>query len=87
MINSFLLGVIATESFTAALFFLKFWSDTRDLLFLSFAAFFIIEGVNRAVLLFLVHPNEGSPGIYLARLFGLLLILAAILNKNYGKSS
>jgi hypothetical protein len=31
---------------------------------------------------FYAHPGEGSPGIYLARLLGMLLILSAILKKN-----
>ena len=85
MISGFLLGIIAASSFTAGVFFLKFWRQTRDSLFLGFAAFFIIEGFNRCALLFVLHPNEGSPGIYLLRLFALLLLLTAILKKNYGK--
>ncbi len=87
MINAFLLGVIATECLAAALFFVKFWRDTRDLLFMAFAFFFVLEAGNRITLLFFAHPNEGSPGIYIVRLIGLLIILAAILDKNYGKSS
>jgi hypothetical protein len=34
--------------------------------------------------MFSVHPNEGSPWIYILRLFALLLILCGILYKNYG---
>jgi hypothetical protein len=45
---------------------------------------FIVEGLNRAAVLFLEKPNEGSPLIYIVRLFAFLLILAAILKKNYG---
>ncbi len=82
MINGFLLGVIATASLTAGLFFLRFWRDTRDSLFLAFAVAFIIEGLNRSALLLLKHPNEGSPWIYLVRLFAFLIILAGIVNKN-----
>lgn len=84
MIKAFLLGVIAAFSFTAGVFFLKFWRDTRDFFFFSFAAFFFVEGVNRVALLFFTRPNEGSPWIYVIRLLALLLILGAILNKNYG---
>ena len=86
MIEAFLLGVIATASVTAGLFFLKFWRDTRDSFFLAFAASFLIEGINRIAMLFLPRPNEGSPWIYLVRLLAFLLILLAILRKNYGKS-
>jgi len=83
-VEAFLLGSIVTASLTAGVFFLKFWRSTRDWLFLSFAAFFLIEGVDRIALLFFSRPNEGSPWIYLIRLFALLLILAAIIRKNYG---
>jgi hypothetical protein len=85
MIEGFLLGVIATSSLAGGLFFLKFWRTTRDGLFLAFAASFIIEGLNRSTLLFLERANEGSSWIYVVRLLSLLLILAAILRKNYGK--
>jgi hypothetical protein len=37
--------------------------------------------------LLLANPGEGSPYIYLVRLFAFLLILAAILRKNYGKAA
>ena len=83
MIEGFLLGVIATASITAGLFFLKFWRDTRDSFFLAFAASFIIEGLNRCGVLLLNKPNEGNPWVYLVRLLSLLLILGAILKKNY----
>ncbi|HEY1261914.1 MAG TPA: DUF5985 family protein [Terriglobales bacterium] len=82
--EGFLLGVVATASAVAGLFFLKFWRQSHDIFFLAFAAFFLIEGMNRVVLVFFDKPNEGSPWIYLVRLFALLLILAAILRKNYG---
>jgi uncharacterized membrane protein HdeD (DUF308 family) len=87
MVQAFLLGVIATTSVTAGVFFLKFWRRTHDSLFLAFAIAFLIEGVNRIGFLFTAHPNEGSPWIYLVRLIAFLIILAAILRKNYGKST
>jgi len=84
MIEGFLLGVIATASLTAGIFFLKFWRKTRDSFFLAFAASFLIEGVNRSAVLLTEKPNEASPWTYLVRLLSLLLILVAILRKNYG---
>lgn len=86
MIEGFLLGVIATSSIVAGVFFLKFWKHTRDSLFLAFAVAFLIEGANRTALLLVAKPNEGSPAIYIVRLFAFLIILAAILKKNYGTS-
>ncbi len=83
MIDGFLLGVIATAFGTAGVFFLKFWRDTRDWFFLAFAASFLVEGVNRCAYLLVDKPNEGSPWIYFVRLLAFLLILVAILRKNY----
>src|SRR5690242_7973474 len=82
-IEAFLLGVIATSSLTAGVFFLKFWRRTHDSLFLSFSIAFIIEGLNRVATLLTEHPNEGSPWTYVVRLFAFVIILAAILRKNY----
>jgi uncharacterized membrane protein HdeD (DUF308 family) len=84
MIEGFLLGIIVTASLVAAAFFWKFWRQTRDMLFLAFAAAFMIEGINRISFLFIESPNEGRPAIYVVRLIAFLLILAAIVRKNWG---
>jgi uncharacterized membrane protein HdeD (DUF308 family) len=85
MIEGFLLGVIATASIIASIFFLKFWRKTGDSFFLAFAASFFIEGLNRCGVLLLEKPNEGNPWVYVVRLLSFLLILVAILRKNYGR--
>lgn len=82
MIEGFLLGVIVTCCFVAAGFFARFWRTTRDLLFLGFAAAFVLEGLNRIAFLYLDEPNAGSAVIYIVRLASYLIILAAIANKN-----
>ena len=87
MLEAFLLGVIATSSLTAGLFFLKFWRKTHDSLFLAFGLAFVVEGLNRCAILFLAKPNEGNPYIYGVRLFAFLLILGAILRKNSGNAA
>ena len=86
MFNAYLVGVISLASIAAALFFFRFWRDTRDSFFLAFGASFAIEAVNRAMILFLPGTSETSPWLYLMRLLGYLLILSAILRKNYGRS-
>jgi hypothetical protein len=83
VIDGFLLGVIATASVISGLYFLKFWKSTRDSFFLAFGFSFIIEGLNRAALIFFERPNEASAITYLVRLFSFLLILFAIVRKNY----
>jgi hypothetical protein len=85
MIEAFLIGVIVTCSLVASLHFLRFWRRTHDLLFLGFAAAFLIEGLNRVRFLFLVDPREVDSSIYLVRLLAYLLILGAILYKNLAR--
>jgi uncharacterized membrane protein HdeD (DUF308 family) len=86
ILEAFLLGVIATTSIVAGVFFLKFWRKAQDSLFFAFGLAFLIEGINRCAILFLAKPNEGNPYIYGIRLLAFLLILGAILRKNYGKA-
>jgi len=86
VIEGFLLGVIVTSSLAAGVFFLRFWRDTRDSLFLAFGVAFLIEGLNRIAVLFLSNPSEGTPAIYLVRLVAFLIILAGIINKNRQKN-
>jgi hypothetical protein len=85
MLNGFLLGIIVATSLTAGAFFIRFWRQTKDSLFLAFGASFIVEGFNRAMILFVDEPNLGHPLIYLVRLLSYLLILVAIINKNLGR--
>ena len=83
-LDAFLVGVIAMGSLTASMFFLKFYTRTRNSLFFAFALAFGIESVNRAATLGFGASNEASPWTYIIRLFAFLIILAAILKKNYG---
>ena len=82
MINGFLLGVIATCSIVAGIFFFRYWRDTHDSLFLAFALAFTIEGLNRTAMLLRSNPNEGTISIYLVRFLAFSLIIAGIVNKN-----
>lgn len=82
----FLLGAIAMASLTVGLFFLRFWKDTRDRLFLFFAMSFLLEGFNRAVLGLSDNPNEGQPFFYFVRFVSYLLILIAIVTKNWRRT-
>ena len=85
--EGFLEGVIATCSLTAGLFFLRFWRDTHDSLFLAFAVAFVIEGLNRSGRVFFHNPSEASPWVFIVRAFAFLLILAGIVNKNRRSST
>lgn len=80
--NEMLIGAIAAVSLIAALFFMRFWRNTHDRLFLFFALSFAIEAANRVVLVLSGGLREDSPSYYIVRLVAYSLILIAILDKN-----
>ena len=81
-LNAVMLGAIAMASATAALFFLRFWRQTRDTLFLYFALAFGVDAVTRVALALGDISNEHEPLFYMGRLVTVALILVAIVNKN-----
>jgi Family of unknown function (DUF5985) len=85
--NDMLLGAVAMASLVAALFFLRFWRDTRDRFFLLFALAFGLDALNRAILGTIAFPEEQQPFFFLVRLITFGLILAAIIDKNRKISS
>jgi hypothetical protein len=82
MLQSFLQGVATTGSLVAALFFLRFWTRTRDNFFLFFSAAFLIEGLSRVPLVFEHAADETEPLYYLPRLLAFSLIALAVILKN-----
>jgi hypothetical protein len=78
----FILGAIAMASLVASLFFVRYHRQTRDPLFLYFAAAFGLEAVNRTVLAFQATPNEASPYLYILRAFAYSIIVVGIYRKN-----
>ncbi len=79
-------GAILMGYGVAGLFFLRFWRQTRDRLFLVFGIAFFILGLQRLALALTTDPLESRTGLYLVRLFAFLLILGAIVDKNRGGS-
>lgn len=80
--NEMLVGAIATSSFIAGLFFLRFWKSTQDRFFLFFALSFLIEAANRIFLVTCFNLSEESPLYYLIRFITYAFIMLAILEKN-----
>lgn len=78
----FLLGAVAMASLIAAVFFGRFYRQTRDPLFLFFAAAFGLESVNRTLFAFSSVPSEADPALYLLRAFSYSLILVGVYFKN-----
>jgi hypothetical protein len=70
----FLAGASVLASAAIALFFLRFWRDTGDRLFLIFALAFAVFAVNRVLLSALDDESEAQTAVYLARAvtFGLI---------------
>ena len=62
--------------------FLKFWQRTRDGLFLSFAASFLLLAITQGLLSIGGIPTEERSWLYLLRLLAFLLILFALWRKN-----
>lgn len=80
--TDFLAGLLVMGYGVAALFFARFWHETRDRLFLFFAAAFAILAVHRALLAAAPMLHLASTWAYAVRLAAFLLIIAAIVDKN-----
>jgi hypothetical protein len=79
---NFLAGAITMGFVVAGLFFLRFWTRTREGLFLAFAFAFWLLGLAQAILTFSNIPVEERSWIYLLRLAAFLLILLSVWAKN-----
>lgn len=69
----------------AGLFFLKFWRDTKDRLFATFAAAFWMLAIERIILAMIQKENEIYSYVYVIRFFAFILIIGAIIDKNRTK--
>ncbi len=78
----FLWGALAMASGTAALFFLRFWRQSGDRLFLFFCLSFLLLSVSWVVLAILRPGLETGPYVYLVRLFAFCVIIIGVLDKN-----
>lgn len=82
MLKAFLSGAISMACLTIALFFLRFWRQTGDRLFVIFAAAFGLLMVERLMLATVSASHELVPYIYLVRLLAFVLIMGAVVDKN-----
>jgi hypothetical protein len=78
----FFWGISAAAAWVAGLFFLRFWTETRDRLFALFAAAFWVLGLSWTVLAAVPPTDETRHYVYLIRLAAFLLIGLAVLDKN-----
>ena len=80
-------GMLATGYFVIAIFFLRFWRDTRDRLFLFFATAFALLGLQRVASIVAMEWTESSTWLYGIRLLAFLLMLYAIIDKNRARQT
>jgi Family of unknown function (DUF5985) len=81
-VNIFLSGMVTAGFLAAGLFFARFWSHSRDVLFLAFTAAFWLLALNEALIAMALEPHSGQSWFYLLRVAAFLLIAAAIVRKN-----
>jgi hypothetical protein len=80
--EDFIMGAIAMACAIVALFFLRFWRETGDRLFLLFSIAFLLLGITRLGLAVSNLEMEGLTHWYWVRLAAFVLILLAIVDKN-----
>ena len=78
----FLDGAITLGFVGVALFFLKFWRATRDILFAAFSLSAALLGATQLLLSISLDPEQGNAWLYLPRLAAFIVIAVAILIKN-----
>ena len=79
-----LTGAIAMSWVVAGLFFVRFWRETKDRLFLIFAVSFWILALSRLLLVVIPSPEaqDEHTYIYWLRLAAYVVIIVAIIDKN-----
>lgn len=80
----FLGGTLFASYVVVALFFFRFWRESRDRLFAIFAGAFLLLALQRVLLATEVAVVEDQTWYYVIRLLAFLLMLGAILDKNRG---
>ena len=81
-VQSFLSGMVTAGFLVASVFFAKFWSRSRDFLFLAFCGAFCLLALNQALVALMPEPEEERGWVYLLRVAAFLLIAIAIVRKN-----
>ena len=80
--NAFFYGAATLGSLVAGLYFLRFWRDTLDRLFLMFALAFFLLGANYGLLGTIRDATEWRVPVFSLRLLAFSMIIYAIAHKN-----
>jgi hypothetical protein len=87
MMAALISGGIIAGYLVCGLFFLKFWKSSVDRLFLIFAVAFWMLAAQRLLLVWLEPGPNVHLLLYVMRLVAFVLILAAIVDKNWSASA
>jgi hypothetical protein len=79
-------GGIILGNLVVGLFFLRFWVETADRLFLIFAVAFWLLAAQRVSLVIFAGDPDADVYLYLIRLAAFVMIIVAILDKNRAAS-
>ena len=83
MINvPFIQGATAMGCAIAAMFFLRFWQQSRDRLFLRFSTAFLLLALSYTLLATIALADEWRPYIFAVRLLAFVVIIYGIFEKN-----
>jgi hypothetical protein len=82
MFNQYLDGAATISQLVIAMFFLQFWSKTRDRLFLFFSGAFVFLMIERIARAVMVAQTEWAPYVYTLRLLAFIMIITAVVDKN-----
>ncbi|MBS1819801.1 MAG: hypothetical protein JSU08_17840 [Acidobacteria bacterium] len=78
----FIHGAVAMGAALVGVFFLRFWKQAHDRLFLFFALAFFILGADYVMLGLLSYATEWRIPVFTVRLCAFLIILIGIADKN-----
>jgi hypothetical protein len=85
VVNIFLSGMVTAGFLACGLYFARFWSRSRDFLFLAFTLAFWLMALNQALIVLVSEPSDSQSWIYLLRVAAFVLIAIAIVRKNAGR--
>jgi TRAP-type C4-dicarboxylate transport system permease small subunit len=80
--NAFLGGLVTMCFVVVGVFFLKFWTRTRDFLFIAFGIAFWLMAANQGLVALAIVPREEQSWVYLLRVAAFVFIAIAIVRKN-----
>jgi hypothetical protein len=84
LVNTYLSGMVTAGLVAAGVYFVRFWSRSRDPLFLAFTGAFWLLALSETLVALVPAPSGGQSWYYLLRVPAFLLIAVAIVHKNAG---